>query len=366
MLKVHEGQIHFRDHTHLSRGPVYKGYQGCRDNLESERPPPTVGIKATCARAAPPLHNMAAITRLTLLALACACATAQYEEERAPRYIASGPAKVAPTPVAILKQINRHNEDGSYTYGYEAGDGSFKIETKSPTGEVKGKYGYKDDTGKVRVIEYGANKYGFQPAGEGITVAPPTLVDETKEEDERQRQREQNQGQRTQYRAPAQQQQSIDYDYEEPAPTPAPRPAYRAPQPAYRAPQPAPQQPAYRAPAQTAPARPRPIVVPGAAPAPDQGPQQFFNPAPAAPAPRPAYRAPKQQEFSFDSFGDDFGQGFSQPAPQPQPQQPRYTQAPSQFQPQSQPFSMLDQLLKEYALPAGGAAPLHDITFGSY
>jgi hypothetical protein len=43
----------------------------------------------------------------------------------------------------------RHNEDGSYTYGYEAADGSFKIETKSPSGEVKGKYGYKDDTGKV-------------------------------------------------------------------------------------------------------------------------------------------------------------------------------------------------------------------------
>ena len=29
-------------------------------------------------------------------------------------------------------------------------------------------------------MEYGANKYGFQPAGEGITVAPPTLVDETR------------------------------------------------------------------------------------------------------------------------------------------------------------------------------------------
>lgn len=47
------------------------------------------------------------------------------------------------------------------------------------TGEVKGKYGYVDETGKVRVVEYGANKYGFQPSGEGITVAPPTLVDET-------------------------------------------------------------------------------------------------------------------------------------------------------------------------------------------
>lgn len=45
------------------------------------------------------------------------------------------------TPVPILKQINRHNEDGSYSYGYEGGDGSFKIETKYPNGEVYGKHG---------------------------------------------------------------------------------------------------------------------------------------------------------------------------------------------------------------------------------
>lgn len=31
--------------------------------------------------------------------------------------------------VAILKQIRKVNEDGSYTYGYEAGDGSFKVIT---------------------------------------------------------------------------------------------------------------------------------------------------------------------------------------------------------------------------------------------
>lgn len=87
---------------------------------------------------------------------------------------------VKPTPIPILKQINRHNEDGSYTYGYEGADGSFKIETKLATGEVKGKYGYVDESsGKVRVVEYGANKYGFQPSGDGITVAPPTLVDES-------------------------------------------------------------------------------------------------------------------------------------------------------------------------------------------
>lgn len=78
------------------------------------------------------------------------------------------------TPVPILKQINRHNEDGSYSYGYEAADGSFKIETKAANGEVKGKYGYVDDSGKAIEIEYGANKNGFQPTGDGINVAPPT------------------------------------------------------------------------------------------------------------------------------------------------------------------------------------------------
>lgn len=52
------------------------------------------------------------------------------------------------------------------------------------TGDVKGKYGYVDDTGKVRVVEYGATKYGFAPSGEGITVPPPTLVDESNKDTE--------------------------------------------------------------------------------------------------------------------------------------------------------------------------------------
>ncbi|KAJ8721176.1 hypothetical protein PYW07_001951 [Mythimna separata] len=336
---------------------------------------------------------MTPFTRLAVLALvACAQVQAQYSEERAPRYIASEPKQAAPPPVAILKQINRHNEDGSYTYGYEAADGSFKIETKSPAGEVKGKYGYKDDTGKVRVIEYGANKFGFQPSGEGITVAPPTLVDETKEERQRQENRQQQpqQARRNQYQpAPS---QNIDYDYNDepqapqPAPRPAPRPQqqYRpqpAPQPQYR-PQPAPQQ-QYRAPQQTkqqfgvpaptpapyrppqqGPTPPKPQFFAGAAPVPAE--DNFFNPEPAPqrrtfqqqPQQKPqqqAYRAPAQ----FPDFTDAQPslQQFDGPhfAPQPQPRRN-----------QNQPYSMLDELLKEYSLPKNGAAPLHDITFGSY
>lgn len=75
----------------------------------------------------------------------------------------------------ILKQINKHNEDGSYSYGYEAADGTYKIETKYSNGEVYGKYGYFDDQGQLREVEYGASRRGFEPAGSEITVAPPTV-----------------------------------------------------------------------------------------------------------------------------------------------------------------------------------------------
>ncbi|CAH0702175.1 unnamed protein product [Spodoptera exigua] len=87
-----------------------------------------------------------------------------------------GPNGPTTTPVPILKQINRQNDDGSYSYGYEAADGSFKIETKYPNGDVAGKYGYVDENGKTREISYGASSQrGFEPEGPGIMVPPPTL-----------------------------------------------------------------------------------------------------------------------------------------------------------------------------------------------
>ena len=70
--------------------------------------------------------------------------------------------------------LHRHNEDGSYSYGFEAADGSYKIESKHPNGEVFGKYGFIDDSGNLREIEYGAtSRRGFEPAGTGINVPPP-------------------------------------------------------------------------------------------------------------------------------------------------------------------------------------------------
>ncbi|XP_032681544.1 uncharacterized protein LOC116848971 [Odontomachus brunneus] len=262
---------------------------------------------------------------------------AQYDSQRpsqpAPRSYApndvpsrqsAAPAEPKPTPVAILKQINRHNEDGSYTYGFEGADGSFKIETKLPTGDVRGKYGFVDDTGKVRVVEYGANQYGFQPAGEGITVAPPTLIDETTSKDG-------VQGQNYQ-----------DYDYQ---------------QQQQQQPQEAPARPAYQrqahtqavyAPAQVAPSRPALPKTP------------IFRPVAAA-APEPRQSALQQSS------------GYDEPAPTSQ----LYNQGPAQFSPapdqqrRSQPQQrsgggILDQLARDYALPQGVAPPLHDISFGYY
>ena len=65
-------------------------------------------------------------------------------------------AEETTTPIPILRSIDTQNPDGSYTYGYESGDGTYKIETRYPTGEVKGKYGYIDPTGLFREVEYGA------------------------------------------------------------------------------------------------------------------------------------------------------------------------------------------------------------------
>lgn len=249
-----------------------------------------------------------------------------------------------PTPVAILKQINRHNEDGSYTYGFEGGDGSFKIETKLANGEVKGKYGFVDDTGKVRVVEYGANQYGFQPAGEGITVAPPTLVDETTNKDG-------SQGANYQ-----------DYDYQ--------------PQQQQQQQQPAPQR-----------AVARPVAPPIAAQpqypqyeqsAPQSHTQAIYNPQAAARGraagpPKPAVFSPAPEQYSAPRQSQLL-RAFDEPAPASQ----AYNQGPVQFspapvqersqpQPRSQPSGgILDQLARDYALPQGGSAPLHDISFGYY
>ncbi|KZC03748.1 hypothetical protein WN55_06395 [Dufourea novaeangliae] len=71
--------------------------------------------------------------------------------------------------VAILKQIRKVNEDGSYTYGYEAGDGSFKVESRDVLGNIKGTFGFVDADGEIKRVSYSSsNGTGFK----ATTVSP--------------------------------------------------------------------------------------------------------------------------------------------------------------------------------------------------
>ncbi|KAL0275686.1 UNVERIFIED_CONTAM: hypothetical protein PYX00_003474 [Menopon gallinae] len=87
--------------------------------------------------------------------------------------------------VAILKQINRVNEDGSYTFGYEAADGSFKIETRDVNGNVKGMFGFINEDGELKRVSYSAsNGTGFQTSGTfNVPSLPGTSLSSDEEAD---------------------------------------------------------------------------------------------------------------------------------------------------------------------------------------
>merc|ERR1711997_345890 len=82
------------------------------------------------------------------------------------------------TPVPILRYVDNQNIDGSYTYGYEAADGSYKLETRHQDGRVKGKYGYIDPEGNLREASYGAEAgRGFEPQIAGLELPPPVVAE---------------------------------------------------------------------------------------------------------------------------------------------------------------------------------------------
>merc|ERR1712001_21925 len=93
------------------------------------------------------------------------------------RPIAPSPT-VSTTPVPILRYVDTQNIDGSYTYGYEAADGTYKLETRYTDGRVKGKYGYVDPDGNLREASYGAEAgRGFEPQIEGLELPLPVVAE---------------------------------------------------------------------------------------------------------------------------------------------------------------------------------------------
>lgn len=75
-----------------------------------------------------------------------------------------------PKKVDIVKQIRRLNEDGSYTVGYEAGDGTFKIESRDVQGNIKGTFGYVDNDGEIKRVSYSTSNGTHSPLL--IPIAP--------------------------------------------------------------------------------------------------------------------------------------------------------------------------------------------------
>merc|ERR1712106_814636 len=88
------------------------------------------------------------------------------------------PESTTTAPVEIIKQVNDINEDGSYTVGYEASDGTFKLETR----DVEGKYGFIDDNGDIKIVEYSSNNStGFKtdltgPVDNAVAAAVTNVV----------------------------------------------------------------------------------------------------------------------------------------------------------------------------------------------
>ena len=72
--------------------------------------------------------------------------------------------------VPIIRQIHHANPDGSYTFGFQAADGSFRQETRDVKGEVSGKYGFLEHGGRLKTVEYSAGKNGFRPKIEPVEL----------------------------------------------------------------------------------------------------------------------------------------------------------------------------------------------------
>lgn len=122
---------------------------------------------------------------VTLLLL-CAVITTKADEEltleiESDELMKTGDLEQAETKDAsateIIKQIRKVNADGTYTIGFEADDGTFKIETRDLQGNVKqGTYGYVDENGDVKRVSYSTeNSTLFKSPGD----------EETKEENDK-------------------------------------------------------------------------------------------------------------------------------------------------------------------------------------
>ncbi|KAG5330970.1 CUD1 protein, partial [Acromyrmex heyeri] len=81
----------------------------------------------------------------------------------------------------VASQQNGPNPDGSYSYGYQTGNGIqaqeegqlFNIAKDEDALRVQGSFSYTDENGIPISLSYIADENGFHPQGEHLPVAPP-------------------------------------------------------------------------------------------------------------------------------------------------------------------------------------------------
>lgn len=73
-------------------------------------------------------------------------------------------------------QIHGHDGPHSYRYGYDTGNGynrQFRYEERDGKGQLKGRYGFFDKYGDLKVVNYSADPYaGFHAEGAGVPEYP--------------------------------------------------------------------------------------------------------------------------------------------------------------------------------------------------
>lgn len=73
-------------------------------------------------------------------------------------------------------QIHGHDGPHSYRYGYDTGNGynrQFRYEERNGAGHLKGRYGFFDKYGELKVVNYSADPYaGFHAEGAGVPEYP--------------------------------------------------------------------------------------------------------------------------------------------------------------------------------------------------
>ncbi|KAG8237481.1 hypothetical protein J437_LFUL017546 [Ladona fulva] len=132
-------------------------------------------------------------------------------------------------PVQTIRNYSKINDDGSFTFGYEAADGSFKEETRGTDCVVRGKYGYVDPDGNKREFTYVSGN-----------PCDPNAVEEEEEDERKESDEEENiprqpirplqrPGLRTQQNVPSHPTTLFQQTYQQPEPVYDQVPVHREP-----------------------------------------------------------------------------------------------------------------------------------------